>query len=1240
MDIRNFFGAKPVKRSDSSAKPSADLTKIKNGKDKQKPIETIDLTDHRDENANKKVEKPEKQIKKAKTNTDKCNSKDGHKKEKHKTKVKDVSFEDEEVIVVDDDKSKAKPKAKGRDKSSDSKKSKDRSTKRKLDSSTSEKDEVDGEALAKKTSRKKRKIEDSDDEDFVTEKKLESDEDEDDDEVVVRKSKAKRRGKKKHKLLDSDSDEDPVPKEKKQRKSRKVVHIGGSGGYHEEELEEIKPKKTFMDNFLSGQSPQKTPGKTDHNGKKDGKPESQKQTVLAADFFGSSSVHRVERKTVPATKVAEDDFEMHSDDEFERTLELLDEDALTAVKEPEVKTESVDSGDKPSLSSKLASRAKQEAGLPDKKSTILVPDTPELKKPSPKKSKMEFVMNRSERKSETSPKKPDQTKSALAHSDDGSHSKKTSPKTTPDKAQTAVGSLSKKTPQKTSQHKTSPAKADGSKVSPAKPDDGFTPNRAGYRAYLNRAGPQSLGAKEIPEGAENCLEGLTFVITGVLESFERDEAKTAVERYGGKVTGNVSKKTDYVVAGRDPGQSKMTKAESMKTKIIDEDALLDLIRTRPGKTSKYTLQAEQSVKKEHSLTPKSSKENLSSFKRETPSKTNSVSAKNIPASMTTVSNSSDLKSNQSVSSNKTKTDQSQPSLLWVDKYKPTQLKQIIGQTGDKSNAKKLLDWLNSWHKNQAAGVKPVTTGKFFGKGGSDTGAGFKAALLSGPPGIGKTTTATIVCQEAGFSYVELNASDTRNAKSLKEVIATSVRNTTMMDYIGTGSSLTHGHKHCLIMDEVDGMSGNQDRGGVQELVNLIKNTRIPIITMCNDRNHQKMRTLANYTFDLRFQRPRVEQIKGAVMSIAFKEGLTIPPPAVNEIILAANQDMRQVLHNLSMWTAADKAVTYDQVKLDSKQAHKDIKLGPFDVCRKVFVGGEETRNMTINDKADLFFHDYNIAPLFVQENYIHVTPFAAKGNQNRHLSLLARAADSLCDSDVVERNIRNSQSWSLLGLEAMYASVIPGEYMRGNIGQMISFPSWLGKNSTTGKNDRILQELRTHMRLQISGDKRALNLDYLPFMRYSLTEPLVSREAEGVPDVIHMMDEYDIIKDDFDNILDVTKWPNSSDPLSKLSSKTKAAFTRQYNKEVHMTPYSTGAVAKKKRGGGGGDLPDPLGEGEEGGGPEEEEEGEDDTIETDTMIKKKAKTAPKASAKTETKGKGKGPAKGKGEPKGKGKGKR
>lgn len=87
------------------------------------------------------------------------------------------------------------------------------------------------------------------------------------------------------------------------------------------------------------------------------------------------------------------------------------------------------------------------------------------------------------------------------------------------------------------------------------------------------------------------MEGCVFVLTGVLESMEREEARVLIERYGGKVTGNVSKKTSYLVLGRDGGVSKTEKAQSLGTKILDEDQLLQLIRTTPGKTSKYQLAA-------------------------------------------------------------------------------------------------------------------------------------------------------------------------------------------------------------------------------------------------------------------------------------------------------------------------------------------------------------------------------------------------------------------------------------------------------------------------------------------------------------------------------------------------------------------------------------------------------------------------------------------------------------------------
>jgi DNA ligase (NAD+) len=73
------------------------------------------------------------------------------------------------------------------------------------------------------------------------------------------------------------------------------------------------------------------------------------------------------------------------------------------------------------------------------------------------------------------------------------------------------------------------------------------------------------------------LAGKTFVITGTLPTIARDEAKTRIESAGGKVTGSVSKKTDYLVAGADPG-SKLDKANSLGVPVIGEPELLEMLK--------------------------------------------------------------------------------------------------------------------------------------------------------------------------------------------------------------------------------------------------------------------------------------------------------------------------------------------------------------------------------------------------------------------------------------------------------------------------------------------------------------------------------------------------------------------------------------------------------------------------------------------------------------------------------------
>ena len=102
--------------------------------------------------------------------------------------------------------------------------------------------------------------------------------------------------------------------------------------------------------------------------------------------------------------------------------------------------------------------------------------------------------------------------------------------------------------------------------------------------------------------------------------------------------------------------------------------------------------------------------------------------------------------------------------------------------------------------------------------GSKQGGPFKAAMLSGDPGLGKTTVARLLGQQFNYDVVEYNASDVRNKSSIGMIQS-------------SGFGLTQDkvlQKTLILMDEVDGMSGG-DRGGTTGIIDMIKKSRSPII---------------------------------------------------------------------------------------------------------------------------------------------------------------------------------------------------------------------------------------------------------------------------------------------------------------------------------------------------------------------------------------------------------------------------
>ncbi len=95
---------------------------------------------------------------------------------------------------------------------------------------------------------------------------------------------------------------------------------------------------------------------------------------------------------------------------------------------------------------------------------------------------------------------------------------------------------------------------------------------------MREAGVNLVGdpSSTVVEAVDDSFAGMTFVLTGSLERHTRDEATAEIESRGGKVTGSVSKKTSFVVAGESPG-SKLAKAEQLGVTILDEDGFEALL---------------------------------------------------------------------------------------------------------------------------------------------------------------------------------------------------------------------------------------------------------------------------------------------------------------------------------------------------------------------------------------------------------------------------------------------------------------------------------------------------------------------------------------------------------------------------------------------------------------------------------------------------------------------------------------
>lgn len=708
---------------------------------------------------------------------------------------------------------------------------------------------------------------------------------------------------------------------------------------------------------------------------------------------------------------------------------------------------------------------------------------------------------------------------------------------------------------------------------------------------------------DYPQGKPNCLMGLTIVFTGILPGLERGAAENLAKRYGAKVTKAVSGKTSVVVLGDEAGPSKVEKIKKLGIKVIDEDGFKQLIGGMPanGGSGEAAEKARQKVLEQQQQALRDA-EDMDRREREMQEKCNKA-----------VNFESPMKSLCPIR---------EQDKLWTVKYAPVSLQQICG---NKSSVTKLKNWLSNWNTFKKQNFKNP------GKDGTGI---FRSAMIYGPPGIGKTTAAHLVAKELGYDILEKNASDVRSKTLLNNDIKNVLDNTSIVGFFKhkyDHNNNNNNNKFVIIMDEVDGMSGG-DRGGVGQMAQFCRKTSTPMILICNERNLPKMRPFDRVCLDIQFRRPDAQSIKARLMTIAVRESFKLDPNMIDQLVSATGGDIRQIINLLYTVTKSTDSIDHKNITTTALSGEKNIALKPFDITHKLFSGHIYTdigsQSFPLYKKVELYFDDFDFVPLMIQENYLNTNPSNLKPGKS-HLEVAAEAANDISLSDIVEKKIRSSeQLWSLLPLHAIMSSIKPAALVAGSLAGRINFTSWLGQNSKAGKYYRLLQELHYHTRLSTSTDKFGFRMNYIPTLKKRLLDPLVTEGSDATINIIRLMDEYYLSKEDWDSIMEFLIGNDKTDLiLKKIPTTVKSGFTRKYNSMTHpVSIYKTGTAIPVNSGKSSRDKPDfeDVVDADDDVPPNEEEDIDDDTdFKKDKLIKQgRSKSVRKASSASK-----KGPAK-------------
>lgn len=472
--------------------------------------------------------------------------------------------------------------------------------------------------------------------------------------------------------------------------------------------------------------------------------------------------------------------------------------------------------------------------------------------------------------------------------------------------------------------------------------------------------------------------------------------------------------------------------------------------------------------------------------------------------------------------------------LWVEKYRPKKISDIMG---NKENIEKMKLWLRNFKNN-------LHTTK-------------KLMLISGEPGIGKTSTAHVILKEFGYNIIEHNASDIRGGKMINDIIKRSLTYTNILDIMNGNN-----RPIAIIMDEIDNLvNGGSERGGLSSFLDIIKSdtdvkSRIkkneiliynPIICIYNHFTNKKLNELKKYAEFINFENPKKEDIMPFLNKILKNEKMFFDGEAKEEILNYCNSDIRRLINLLQFISYTTKEVTFEKMKdIELQFGEKDKSFDMKNDIIKVL-----TEDVSIGNGMNIAKQDQFRVPLLLYEHSLNFIKHKNCTHEEK-INIYFDILDSFTKNDVIQTEIFVNHYWELYKYSSIYGCCNINKFInkvkfekKFNKNKNITFPTILTKISQKGSNKKMVANIINKLK-HIYID---LNLNKLRILSLFIYQNLFSTNKASLIKLCKYMKLKNIKFEDIEIILKLRKFYTISLPKNKkLPKKRRDLFKEIYYK--------------------------------------------------------------------------------------------